>query len=31
MWYAEVLGKTYNEVDRAFYDAINQNKLQSGN
>ncbi len=22
MWYVEVLCKTYNEVDRAFYDAI---------
>ena len=23
MWYVELPAKTYNEVDRAFYDAIN--------
>jgi len=25
MWYVEVLGKTYNEGDRTFYDAITVN------
>ena len=28
MWYVEVLIKTYNAVDRTFYDAINYQSLR---